>query len=135
FNLENIIWNLDTKRVYLVEVHRSSYGDYGQDVAVFLVSNFRVPIFSRDIRRRLNAANERMFDSALAFARASGDKTFEARLGRGLFRSMITSTRFLFDKQFSADMFYRGTLILRELLNARDDPESFTLRREYFLYE
>lgn len=134
FNLDNIIYNRKNDRVYFVDVHRSSYGDYVQDVAVFLVSNFRVPIFSRDIRRRLNAANEKMYDCAREFALANDDVTFEARLALGVFRSMITSTRFLFDKQFSADMFRRGTLILKELLDHRDEPESFAFSKEHFLY-
>lgn len=135
FNLDNIIFDPEGDRVYFVDVHRSSYGDYVQDVSVFLVSNFRIPIFSRDIRTRLNAANVHMYECARNYAKDNGDRMFEARLAFGLFRSLITSTRFLFDKQFSSDMFRRGTSLLKELLEHKDNLEQFQVSREYFLYE
>lgn len=134
FNVDNIIFQPDAGRLYFVDVHRSGFGDYVQDVSVFLVSNFRVPIFSKDIRQRLNDANLRMYDCASGFARSQHDATFEARLALGLFRSLITSTRFLVDKNFSADLFQHATLILRELLAKKDDPAGFRLAPEYFLY-
>ena len=133
-NVDNIIFQAGEGRLYLVDVHRSRLGDYAQDVAVFLVSNFRVPIFSSDIRSRLNGANRQMFECARAFAAASADTTFEARLALGVTRSLITSTRFLFDRNFSMDMFHRAALVLRELRAKEDAPEAFRLAPEYFLY-
>lgn len=135
FNVDNIIFKLDEGRLYYVDVHRSGYGDYVQDVSVFLVSNFRIPIFSRDIRQRLNEANLRMYETARAFAERHGDDTFDARLALGLFRSLVTSTRFLFDKSFSADLFDRAILILRELLASREHPRQFVLAKDHFMYE
>ncbi|HIL98715.1 MAG: PhoU domain-containing protein [bacterium] len=134
FNVDNIIFPDDNKGLYYIDVHRSRYGDFTQDVSVFLVSNFRIPIFSTDIRQRLNDANVHLYDAALRFARKNNDETFEARLALGLFRSLITSTRFLFDKKFSAEMFQRATMILRELLTYKDNPEKFKLRKEFFQY-
>lgn len=133
-NVDNIIFQLQENRLYFVDVHRSHQGDYAQDVAVFLVSNFRVPIFSSDIRTRLNEANRQMFYCARDFAESTGDTTFEARLALGVARSLITSTRFLFDRSFSADMFHRAALVLRELRAAQSEPGEFHLAQEYFLY-
>lgn len=134
FNVDNIIFSLPENKMFYVDVNRSGYGDYVQDVSVFLVSNFRIPIFSRDVRQRLNEANHRMFDAALDFAKQNKDETFEARVALGLFRSLITSTRFLFDKSFSTDMFDRATLILQELMAHEDDLGKYRLTREYFTY-
>ena len=120
--------------MFFIDVHRSGYGDYTQDVSVFLVSNFRVPIFSPDIRQRLNEANLRVYDCALRFARKNNDTTFEARLALGLFRSLITSTRFLFDSNFSTAMFRRAMMILRDVLANKDHLDKYRLPKEHFLY-
>ena len=134
FNVDNIIFSNDHKRMFFIDVHRSGYGDYSQDVSVFLVSNFRVPIFSPDIRKRLNEANISVYECALSFARKNKDETFEVRLALGLFRSLITSTRFMFDKKFSADMFLRANAVLRDVLDSKDNLRKFRLSRDYFLY-
>jgi aminoglycoside phosphotransferase len=135
FNVDNIIFQSETDNMFLVDVHRSGYGDYAQDISVFLVSNFRVPIFSIDVRSRLNEANQRVFECALAFAKKNEDKTFEARLALGLFRSLITSTRFLLDQSFSEAMFQRAVLILREILAEKDHLDQFSLNPSYFTYQ
>ena len=134
FNVDNIIFSTDSKKMFFIDVHRSGYGDYTQDVSVFLVSNFRVPIFSPDIRQRLNEANLRVYDCALRFARKNNDTTFEARLALGLFRSLITSTRFLFDSNFSTAMFRRAMMILRDVLANKDHLDKYRLPKEHFLY-
>lgn len=135
FNVDNIIYRPDAEHVYFVDVHRSRYGDYVQDISVFLVSNFRIPIFSSDIRQRLNEANLRIYEVASAYAAKHRDSTFHARLALGVFRSLVTSTRFLFDEAFSKDMFMRGTGVLRDVLDHKDELESFTLSADYFLYK
>lgn len=135
FNIDNIIFIAEQESIYFVDVHRSGYGDYVQDVSVFLVSNFRIPIFSSDIRQRLNEANRRMFETAREYACAHDDATFEARLALGLCRSLITSTRFLFDAGFSTDLVRRAIAILKELLAHNECPADFRLAAGHFTYE
>lgn len=135
FNVDNIIFSPDNKKMYFIDVHRSGYGDYTQDVSVFLISNFRIPIFSSDIRNRLNKTNMEMFKCARNFARRNKDTSFEARLAFGLFRSLITSTRFSFNKDFSTEMFERAIFILRELIESKDDLSKFRISHSVFLYE
>jgi len=135
FNVDNIIFSPDNKKMFFIDVNRSGYGDYTQDVSVFLISNFRIPIFSSDIRKRLNKTNMEMFKCARNFARRNKDSTFEARLAFGLFRSLITSTRFSFNKEFSTEMFKRAVLILRELIESKDDISKFRISHSVFLYE
>lgn len=136
FNVDNILFTLSEDRMYYVDVHRSGQGDYVQDIAVFLVSNFRIPVFSTDVRKRLNDANRRIYTCAAAYAEANGDTHFDTRLALGLFRSLITSTRFMFDKNFSREMFDRAILLIRDLLahHNRQKRKPFKLREDYFLY-
>jgi len=134
FNADNIIFQLSEDRMYYVDVHRSGYGDYVQDVSVFLVSNFRLPLFSPEIRQRLNSANQQMYDCAAAYAGRRKDRLFEARLGIGLFRSLITSTRFVFDKDFSAQLLSRAESILIDLKAHEGNLKKFKLNSDAFLY-
>jgi len=133
-NADNILVNLGSDRVYFVDVHRSTYGDYVQDISIFLISNFRVPVFSRDIRKRLNGANERMFDHALEFANQNNDLTFHLRLGFGLLRSLVTSTRFILDEEFSKEMFLRGFSILNEIVSHCDNANEYRISSDSFLH-
>lgn len=135
FNADNILLRLDEDKVYYVDVHRSRYGDYVQDVSVFLVSNIRIPIFSSDVRGRLNAANRKMYQIGSAFASKQKDGWFDARLALGLFRSLITSTRFIFDKKFSMALYDRAELVLDTLEHHQGDWRKFKMSEELFLYE
>jgi phosphate uptake regulator len=134
FNIDNIIFHLADEKMYFVDVHRSGYGDYAQDVSVFLVSNIRIPLFSKDIRQRLNESNRRMYACAAGYAAAHQDGQFDARLAMGLFRSLITSTRFMFDKSFSQSMYHRAILILQDVLAHKGKLDDYKLREDYFLY-
>jgi phosphate uptake regulator len=134
FNADNILFRLGADQVYYVDVHRSGYGDYTQDVSVFLISNFRVPIFSPEIRQRLNVANLRIYACAAEYAAAKDDSTFDARLALGLFRSLVTSTRFVFDKDISSQFIERAAIIMQALNLHKDDLSSFKLNTEWFLY-
>ncbi|MFT5210538.1 MAG: phosphate uptake regulator/tRNA A-37 threonylcarbamoyl transferase component Bud32 [Flavobacterium sp.] len=135
FNVDNIIFQLKEEKMYYVDVRRSNFGDYVQDVSVFLISNLRVPIFSKDIRKRLNEANSRVFDCASKFAQENGDQLFEIRMAFGLVRSMITSTRFLFDKKFSSDLIRRAIGILDDVNESGSDLKAFKINPNYFLYK
>jgi len=135
FNADNILFQLEEDKVFYVDVHRSCFGDYVQDVSVFLISNFRVPIFSPEIRQRLNLANQRIYDSAADFAARQNDDTFAARLALGLFRSLVTSTRFVFDKDVSNQFIERASMIMHELSAHRDNLSEFKLNTELFLYK
>lgn len=135
FNADNILFQMQQQKVYYVDVHRSQFGDYVQDVSVFLVSNIRIPIFSPDVRARLNTANIAMYDCGSKFAGREKDLWFDARLALGLFRSLITSTRFIFDKKFSTSLYDRAELILDTLEHHGGALDKFKLSKELFLYE
>jgi len=119
FNTDNIIVNLPQRRVHLIDLHRSRPFDYLQDVSVFIVSNFRIKIFDPAPRRRLDQVSLEFFSFAREFADAHDDASFDARLALGLARSLLTSTRFEMDPEFSLSMMLRARYLIERLLSYR----------------
>lgn len=122
FNTNNMIFDPNAERLHYIDVHRSRDDDYVQDVSVFLVSNFRMPLFEVEPRGRLNSANVSFLSAARELARWSDDSTFEARLCLGLIRSLVTSTRFELNSDFASEMFSRALQLARALLSHSDQP-------------
>jgi phosphate uptake regulator len=127
FNVDNIIYEPDCGTVHFIDVHRSQRMDYVQDVSVFLVSNYRLPAFEGDSRRRIGMVMDRFLDFALGFAERSGDPNFQVRLALGLARSFATSTRFVLDREFSKSMFFRSRYLV-DLLGSLDEGAMATFR-------
>ena len=126
FNVDNIIYDPLEKKINFIDLHRSRYMDYVQDVSVFMVSNYRLQIFDAPLRRRIMMLTRDFYRFAAAFARKSGDKTFELRLALGLARSFATSTRFILDKSLARAMFLRARYLLEQVMAADlKDPTSF----------
>jgi hypothetical protein len=126
FNVDNIIYDPLEKKINFIDLHRSRYMDYVQDVSVFMVSNYRLQIFDAPLRRRIMIVTQDFYRFAAAFASKSGDQTFELRLALGLARSFATSTRFILDKSLARAMFLRARYLLEQVLAADlKDPASF----------
>lgn len=124
FNLDNILYNVERDSVHFVDVQRSRDMDYVQDVSVFLVSSFRLPVTSRRARRSLEQLALAFLHFARQFAAENEDATFEARLALGLIRSFVTSTRFELNRRFAGGMYQRATLLLGKLAKHRGQPWS-----------
>lgn len=116
FNVDNIIYDPGEDRIHFIDLHRSRYMDYVQDVSVFMVSNYRLQVLDRDTRLRIMAVSQDFFKSARAFARKQGDNTFEYRLALGLARSFASSTRFIFDKSHARRMWLRSRYLIEQAL-------------------
>ncbi|ASP34364.1 phosphotransferase [Labrenzia sp. VG12] len=116
FNVDNIIYDPGEDRIHFIDLHRSRYMDYVQDVSVFMVSNYRLQVLDRDTRLRIMAVSQDFYKSARAFARKQGDDTFEYRLALGLARSFASSTRFIFDKSHARRMWLRSRYLIEQAL-------------------
>jgi phosphate uptake regulator len=116
FNVDNILYEASSRRLRIVDLHRSCMMDYVQDVSVFLLSNYRLQVFEAPVRRRINQVILWMWGVAREFASKSCDPTFEARLALGLARSFATSARFVLDPEVASDMFLRSRYLLETLL-------------------
>ena len=115
FNTDNIIINPEERQVHYIDLHRSKLFDFVQDVSVFVVSNFRMPVADGVVRDRLDAVSIRFFEFGRDFAGRHGDTTFCARAAAGIARSMLTSTRFELSPEFARAMLLRGRFILSKL--------------------
>lgn len=122
FNLDNIIYDEEENEIRFIDLHRSGYMDYVQDVSVFMVSNYRLQALDAPMRSRVRDVVVDFHDFARAFARKSGDETFEVRLALGLARSFATSTRFILDRSLANAMFLRSRYLLERVLKV--DPKS-----------
>lgn len=117
FNVDNILYDPDEKRISFIDLHRSRYTDYVQDISVFMVSNYRLQILDAPLRARILAVARDVYAIAQRFAAKSGDETFEIRLALGLARSFATSTRFILDKSLARSMFLRARYLIEQVLN------------------
>ena len=135
FNVDNIIYDPVEKKISFIDLHRSRYMDYVQDVSVFMVSNYRLQIFDAAMRRRLLELTHACYRFASASARKSGDRTFELRLALGLARSFATSTRFILDKSLARAMFLRARYLMEQVVATKPaDAKSFRVPvREIFI--
>jgi hypothetical protein len=135
FNIDNIIYNQDTEKIHFIDLHRSRQSDYVQDISVFLVSNFRLPIFETPVRKRLNTVIKSFYHFAHDFAHQHGDATFDARLALAIARSLITSTRFELNSGFAQAMFLRSIYLFEKLISHNDTSlKSFVLPQDILIY-
>jgi aminoglycoside phosphotransferase (APT) family kinase protein len=116
FNVDNIIYDPLEKRINFIDLHRSSYMDYIQDVSVFMVSNYRLQILEARSRARILCIARKFHQFAAKFARDAGDDTFEYRLAFGLARSFATSTRFVLDKSLARAMYLRARYLIERAI-------------------
>ena len=117
FNIDNIIYDADNRHIRYVDLHRSRYMDYVQDVSVFMVSNYRLQVLDPIVRQRIAAVIYNFYRIAAEFAANNRDSTFELRLAFGLVRSLATSTRFILDRDLARGMFLRARYLLEQIVN------------------
>ena len=134
FNVNNIIFNQKTRHINYIDLHRSKQADYVQDVSVFLISNFRIPIFEPQVRRRINWVIHHFYGYFADFAKSSQDTTFELRLALALARSFYTSTRFELNAGFARVMFKRAHYLLEKILSNQASPDRFRLPVDILYY-
>jgi phosphate uptake regulator len=131
FNVSNVLYDHVRQRIHFIDLHRSRESDYIQDVSVFLLSNFRLPVFDADVRARLNMVIKDFFNYAREFAREHNDRTFEVRMAFALVRSFYTSTRFELNFEFAREMFLRAHFLMEKILNHHPRPwETFQLKSD-----
>ncbi len=116
FNLDNIIYDPSEQRINFIDLHRSCYSDYVQDISVFMVSNYRLQILDAPLRRRILQVAKDFYRLSSRIARKSGDETFELRMALGLARSFASSTRFILDKSLARSMFLRARYLIEQVL-------------------
>ncbi len=124
FNVDNIIYDPEHDRIHFIDLHRSRYMDYLQDVSVFMVSCFRLPARDEAFNERVRSVILEMDRTARRFARRNSDEYYDFRLALGLARSLATSTRFIADRAVVARMLARSRYLMERILDI--DPARAT---------
>ncbi len=134
-NLNNVIFDPMAQGLHFIDLHRSAMADCAQDISVFLISNFRLPVFEPVVRRRINRVMGRFLSFALGFAKGVGDTAFQARLALGLGRSLFSSTRFEMNPGFAREMHLRAVYLLQRVVaHQGKDWSRFQLPRQTLVY-
>ncbi len=120
FNSDNIIYDPELNKINFIDLHRSKYMDYLQDISVFMVSNYRLQSLDKVFRKRVQWINLRLYNFAANFADSHDDTHFEVRLALGLARSFATSTRYVLDTGLSRAMFYRSRYLLEQVCRLKN---------------
>lgn len=116
FNLDNVIFDASEDKIHFIDLHRSRFMDYVQDVSVFMVSNYRLQVHDAQTRRRVVQVTANVHKLASKFARSQKDTSFQYRLALGLARSFASSTRFVFDQSHARRMMVRARFVLEAAL-------------------
>lgn len=135
FNIDNIICDTNMK-IHYVDFYRSEYSDYLQDIAVFIVSAYRLPFFDLNTRARINETIDRIFEFSQNFAKLNEDTTFQFRLALGIIRSFLTSTRFQLNDKFARSMYARAIYLLTKIndFDIGRGIENFSFPRSILYY-
>ncbi|MFW5836400.1 MAG: PhoU domain-containing protein [Desulfovibrionaceae bacterium] len=135
FNANNIFYDADKDEIHYIDLYRSRDMDYVQDVSVFLISNFRMPVFEASPRGRINWMIDNFEAFAADLAQQWGDDTYQARMALALARSLYTSTRFELNADFAKDMFLRAQFLMEKVAGHQGKPwESFALPEDVLRY-
>jgi aminoglycoside phosphotransferase (APT) family kinase protein len=136
FNSDNIIYQPLSGKINFIDLHRSRYMDYVQDVSVFMVSNYRLQVLDSALRQRVLELTLSFYEFVADFAKKNNDENFEFRLALGLARSFATSTRFILDKTLAQAMFMRSRYLIEQVLTIMDSTQTADYRvpiREIFI--
>jgi phosphate uptake regulator len=113
-NANNIVTDGSTSGVVFIDVHRSKYGDYLQDVAVLGTSaqrKFPKGKVAKGVRR----ANDVLYKVAEDFAEINGDTNHRVRLRLARARALITSARLELETDRAEALFVEGLGLLRKV--------------------
>ncbi|AMK12733.1 MAG: phosphate uptake regulator PhoU [Pseudodesulfovibrio sp.] len=135
FNINNVVYNHEAQQIHYIDLYRSRDFDYVQDASVFLVSNFRMPLFDGEHRGRINSVISQFYGFVKGFAAKHDDHTLQARLAFALARSFYTSTRFELNHKFAKEMYNRSMFLLERISQYRGgDWEQFSLPEDILYY-
>lgn len=134
FNCNNVVYSQENERIRFIDLYRSRDFDYIQDVSVFLVSGFRMPVFEKAIRDKINNTIARFYSFAGEFANEMDDKTWKARLALALARSFYTSTRFELNYGFAKEMVNRSIFIMEMINRYSGRWEDFVFPEDILYY-
>lgn len=133
FNVDNILYDPLEDSISFIDLHRSDYLDYTQDLSVLMVSNYRLPIQDQTVRKLIGQTMTAIYDFGASYANSIDDQTYHLRMALGLGRSFLTSTRFVLDEKHAKAMHFKARYLLENLIQLK--PEyypKYQVPRELF---
>lgn len=133
FNVDNILYDFDKNELNFIDLHRSEYFDYVQDLSVLMVSFYRLRNFEPQVRHLIANSMQAIYEFGQAYALKNNDTDYAQRMALGLARSFISSTRFVLDKEHAKSMLFKGRYLLEQLINLPlDQKHHYQLSKELF---
>ena len=135
FNSNNLVYDHESQKIRYIDVYRSHPDDYVQDAAVFLISNFRIPVFEPILRNRINHVIYYFFNLVKQFALEHHDNTFQARMALALSRNFYTSIRFEHNYDFAKEMALRSHYLMEKIAyRSLGNWDSFSFCEDILFY-
>lgn len=116
FNLDNIIYDSVEDEVNFIDLHRSDYQDFVQDLSVLMVSCYRIANFDPQVRKLIAQTMQAIYDFGADYADQINDESYALRMALGLSRSFLTSTRFVLDKEHAKAMHFRARYLMEQIV-------------------
>ena len=133
FNVDNILFDPESNNLNFIDLHRSEYMDYTQDLSVLIVSFYRLKEYDPHIRQRIRLTMEAIYDFGLDYAESIDDQDYKKRMALGLARSFISSTRFVLDRDHAKQMLFKGRFLLEQLITlTKKQQKKYELPKEIF---
>lgn len=123
FNVDNLIYDAVDKKMRFIDLHRSGYQDYAQDISVLMISIYRLQVVEGEARSLMMDAIHQIYHFAQRFAKRQKDSYFEIRLAAGLARSFASSIRFIYDQRLAGRMHQRAMYLLESLDSLKPESE------------
>lgn len=117
FNANNLVYDHMSQQLHYIDVYRSHKDDYVQDAAVFLMSNFRTPVFDAVLRDRINKVIFMFLNLVKRFAQEHDDSEFQIRMALALSRNFYTSIRFEHNYDFAREMMLRAHYLMEKIVH------------------
>ena len=117
FNVDNILYDPIENKVSFIDLHRSRYADYVQDLSKLMVSAYRIMNFHPKVRQLIGELMQQTYQFGTEYAKQTDDHTYAIRMALGLARNYLTSTRFVLDETHATEMFQRGLSLLDQIVH------------------
>ena len=137
FNVSNIMFDAEEAKIRFIDLYRSGNADYVQDASVFLISNFRLPVFDNPLREQLNWVIGQYFGFVRKFSEEQKDETFAFRMALAIARSLYTSTRFELNYRLAKEMYLRAHYLMDKMARhviSNKNPTDFKMPESVLYY-
>ncbi len=116
FNVDNILFDPMEKKISFIDLHRSRYADFVQDLSTLIVSAYRLMNFDPKVRKLIGEVMQQTYQFGQNYADSIDDTTYPLRMALGLARNYLTSTRFVLDESLAKSMLHRGQFLLNQII-------------------